>query len=109
MTCWFSAEQLLGNRVFTQCYSSVSSKEKSVCLKSICNYHTVQHISIAIATVLSLCSDNSILLVLCFSYSDSAKGTQMPGSPDAKIQHHFTTNKGINTTDLWHVQCILLD
>lgn len=78
-------------------------------MKSICNYHTVQHISTDTATVLSLCSDNSILLVLCFSDNDSAKGTLMPGSPDAKIQHYFTTNMGVNTTDLWHVQCTLLD
>ena len=78
-------------------------------MKSICNYHTVQHISTDIATVLSLCSDNSILLVVCFSYNDSTKGTLMPGSADAKIQHYFTTNTGVNTTDLWRVQHTLLD
>ena len=90
---------------------SLSSKEKKkgVCMKSICNYHTVQHISTDIATVLSLCSDNSILLVLCFSYSDSTEGTLTLGSPDAKTQHYFTTSMGVNTTDLWRVQCTLLD
>lgn len=87
---------------------SLSSK-KSVCMKSICNYHTVQHISTDIATVLSLCSDNSVLLVLCFSCNDSTEGALMPGGPDAKIQHYFTTNMGVNTTDLWRVQCTLLD
>lgn len=84
-------------------------KKKSVCMKSICNYHTVQHISTDIATVLSLCSDNSIFLVLCFSYNNSTKGTLMPGSPDARIWHYFTTNMGVNTIDLWCVQCTLLD
>lgn len=41
-------------------------KNKCVCMKSTCNYHIVQHISTDIATVLSLCSDNSILLGVAF-------------------------------------------
>lgn len=78
-------------------------------MKSICNYHTVRHISTDTATVLSLCSDNSILLVLSFSCNDSTKGTLVPGSPHAKMQCYFTTNTRVSTIDSWHVQCTLLD
>lgn len=79
---------------------------KKACMKSICNYHTVRHISTDTATVLSLCSDNSILLVLSFSCNDSTKGTLVPGSPHAKMQCYFTTNTRVSTIDSWHVQWI---
>lgn len=116
MPCWFLGQLLLQNMGFVKCYwlrlssdFSLSFFKKKACMKSICNYHTVRHISTDTATVLSLCSDNSILLVLSFSRNDSTKGTLVPGSPHAKMQCYFTTNTRISTIDSWHVQCTLLD
>lgn len=81
---------------------SLSLKKRSVCMKSICNYHRVQSISTATATVVSLCSANGAWLGLCFPTVTALRSsnTCQPRCQDPAV---FYSKYGGNVTDLWHV------
>lgn len=74
-------------------------------MKSICNYHRVQSISTATATVVSLCSANGALLGLCFPTVTALRSsdTWQPRCQDPAL---FYYKYGGNGTDLWRVNVL---